>query len=150
MSNGITVIELGERIKSFRLRAHMDIDELADAIHMHPWQLRQIKRGKIPVSSPNVERIASVLSVLVRKLTENTIMHADREMRRTLRLMANCDAYIDVQAGDYDLLRADGEMLEVVSKTCFQRLTGGDFIEHSTSNVYAYRITDEGRAELHY
>jgi transcriptional regulator with XRE-family HTH domain len=147
MSNGVTVQHMGDRIRFYRQKMELTQRELGGYIGLTWFKMAQIENGTRAATNRQVEQLAHLLGVPVRKLTENTVMKADKQMRHVLRLMEG-GAYIDTATADPDLLRDDGEMLECVPKTCFQRLVGGAFIEPDEAGHY--RINADGRAELYY
>lgn len=64
-------VEIGHRIRSYRLQRGWSQEELAERCGLHPTYIGQLERGEKNATLESVSRIAGGLSLTLSKLFEN-------------------------------------------------------------------------------
>lgn len=72
-------IEIGQRIRSYRLQNGLNQEELAEKCGLHPTYIGQVERGEKNATLESVSKIANGLSLPLSKLFENMGSEADDE-----------------------------------------------------------------------
>lgn len=72
-------IEIGQRIRSYRLQNGLNQEELAEKCGLHPTYIGQVERGEKNATLESVSKIANGLSLPLSKLFENMGNEADIE-----------------------------------------------------------------------
>lgn len=62
--------DLGERVKAYRRRAGMTLQELADKTDLSPSFLSKLESGKVGVSVANLDKISSSMGIYVSHLVD--------------------------------------------------------------------------------
>lgn len=72
-------IEIGQRIRSYRLQNGLNQEELAEKCGLHPTYIGQVERGEKNATLESVSKITNGLSLPLSKLFENMGSEADIE-----------------------------------------------------------------------
>lgn len=64
-------IEIGQRIRSYRLQNGLNQEELAEKCGLHPTYIGQVERGEKNATLESVSKITNGLSLPLSKLFEN-------------------------------------------------------------------------------
>lgn len=72
-------IEIGQRIRSYRLQNGLNQEELAEKCGLHPTYIGQVERGEKNATLESVSKITNGLSLPLSKLFENMSNETDDE-----------------------------------------------------------------------
>ena len=64
-------IEIGQRIRSYRIQNGLNQEELAEKCGLHPTYIGQVERGEKNATLESISKIASGLDLSLSKLFEN-------------------------------------------------------------------------------
>lgn len=64
-------VEMGQRIRSYRLQNGLNQEELAEKCGLHPTYIGQVERGEKNATIESISKIANGLSLSLSKLFEN-------------------------------------------------------------------------------
>lgn len=64
-------VEIGQRIRSYRLQNGLNQEELAEKCGLHPTYIGQVERGEKNATLDSISKIANGLSLSLSKLFEN-------------------------------------------------------------------------------
>ena len=64
-------IEIGQRIRSYRLQSGLNQEGLAEKCGLHPTYIGQVERGEKNATIESISKIASGLNLSISKLFEN-------------------------------------------------------------------------------
>ena len=64
-------VEIGQRIRSYRLQNGLNQEELAERCGLHPTYIGQVERGEKNATIESISKIANGLSLPLSKLFEN-------------------------------------------------------------------------------
>lgn len=64
-------VEIGQRIRSYRLQNGLNQEELAEKCGLHPTYIGQVERGEKNATLESISKIANGLSLPLSKLFEN-------------------------------------------------------------------------------
>lgn len=64
-------VEIGQRIRSYRLQNGLNQEELAEKCGLHPTYIGQVERGEKNATIESISKIANGLSLSLSKLFEN-------------------------------------------------------------------------------
>lgn len=64
-------IEIGQRIRSYRIQNGLNQEELAEKCGLHPTYIGQVERGEKNATLESISKIASGLNLSLSKLFEN-------------------------------------------------------------------------------
>ena len=64
-------VEIGQRIRSYRLQNGLNQEELAEKCGLHPTYIGQVERGEKNATLESISKIANGLSLSLSKLFEN-------------------------------------------------------------------------------
>lgn len=76
--SGLTV-EIGHRIRNFRLQRRLSQEELAERCGLHPTYIGQVERGEKNATIESISKIAAGLDVSLSTLFENIGEHGGIE-----------------------------------------------------------------------
>ena len=83
MKGGISMsklsIEIGQRIRSYRLQSGLNQEELAERCGLHPTYIGQVERGEKNATIESVSKIVGGLSLPLSTLFENIGGNTDNE-----------------------------------------------------------------------
>lgn len=72
-------IEIGQRIRSYRLQNGFNQEELAEKCGLHPTYIGQVERGEKNATLESISKIANGLDLSLSKLFENIVSGEDNE-----------------------------------------------------------------------
>ena len=72
-------VEIGQRIRSYRLQNGFNQEELAEKCGLHPTYIGQVERGEKNATIESISKIASGLSLPLSTLFENIGGNSDNE-----------------------------------------------------------------------
>ncbi len=64
-------IEIGQRIRTYRIRLKLSQEELAEKCGLHPTYIGQVERGEKNATIESINKIATGLSISLETLFEN-------------------------------------------------------------------------------
>lgn len=64
-------VEIGQRIRSYRLQNGLNQEELSEKCGLHPTYIGQVERGEKNATIESISKIANGLSLSLSKLFEN-------------------------------------------------------------------------------
>lgn len=64
-------VEIGQRIRSYRLQSGLNQEELAEKCGLHPTYIGQVERGEKNATIESISKIANGLSLSLSELFEN-------------------------------------------------------------------------------
>lgn len=64
-------VEIGQRIRSYRLQKNLNQEELAEKCGLHPTYIGQVERGEKNATIESISKIATGLSLPLSTLFEN-------------------------------------------------------------------------------
>ncbi len=83
--------QMGERIKKFRLQAHLTQEQLANEVDMATSNISHIERATTQVSLPSLVKIANTLNVSLDQLVCDSLPVADVYLEKDIAdLMKDC------------------------------------------------------------
>ena len=72
-------VEIGQRIRSYRLQKGLNQEELAEKCGLHPTYIGQVERGEKNATIESISKIANGLSLPLSKLFENIGSGEDKD-----------------------------------------------------------------------